>query len=129
MLIRSDVDQNLLSKFTNTTSDSRISDQHLRSKRTGSLNSIVFSIEYSWNHKNKQWGNFSTHRKDIFDYLTIHQISKVTLVNKYAHITTALNITQILYNSIWEYQEPMLQFFALFFKKQPAVKGRNIRHK
>ena len=37
MLIRSDVDQNLLSKFTNTTSDSRISDQRLRSKRTGSL--------------------------------------------------------------------------------------------
>ena len=37
---QSDVDQNLLSKFTNTTSDSRISDQHLRSKRTGSLSAI-----------------------------------------------------------------------------------------
>ena len=37
MLIRSDVDQNLLSKFTNMTSDSRISDQRLRSKRTGSM--------------------------------------------------------------------------------------------
>ena len=37
LIIRSDVDQNLLSKFTNTTSDSRISDQRLRSKRTGSM--------------------------------------------------------------------------------------------
>ena len=31
-LIKSDGDQNLLSKFTNTTSDSGISDQRLRSK-------------------------------------------------------------------------------------------------
>ena len=37
MPIRSDVDQILLSKFTSTTSDSRISDQLLMSKRAGSL--------------------------------------------------------------------------------------------
>ena len=37
MPIRSDVDQILLSKFTSTTSDSRISDQLLMSKGTGSL--------------------------------------------------------------------------------------------
>ena len=37
MPIRSDVDQILLSKFTSTTSDSRISDQLLMSKGPGSM--------------------------------------------------------------------------------------------
>ena len=37
----SDVDQNLLSKFTNKTSDSRISDQHLRSKKDRLYDNVV----------------------------------------------------------------------------------------
>ena len=44
MPIRSDVDQILLSKFTSTTSDSRISDQLLMSKGTGSMIDIQLNV-------------------------------------------------------------------------------------
>ena len=69
MLIRSDVDQNLLSKFTNTTSDSRMSDQRLRSKRTGSLSAFVID--------RKVWKKFFFRSEQIERYWLDKQQLKV----------------------------------------------------
>ena len=54
----SDVDQILLSKFTNMTSDSRISDQRLRSKRTGSM---IMIVNDHGSLKNERWLLYPTH--------------------------------------------------------------------